>query len=62
MTVIQALDNLRQEDDELDASLSYNSSSCVPVAHACIPSYSVVRVQEDRGSKPAGQIVCETLS
>jgi hypothetical protein len=33
-----------------------------PVAHACNPSYSGGRDQEDRGSKPAGQIVFETLS
>jgi hypothetical protein len=32
------------------------------VAHACNPSYSVGSDQEDRNSKPAGQIVHETLS
>jgi hypothetical protein len=33
----------------------------VPVAHACNPSYSGDRDQEDRGSKPAGQTVLKTL-
>jgi hypothetical protein len=32
------------------------------VAHACNPSYSGGRDQEDHGSKPAGQTVRETLS
>jgi hypothetical protein len=32
------------------------------VAHTCNPSYSGGRDQEDYGSNPAGQIVCETLS
>jgi hypothetical protein len=32
------------------------------VAHACNPSYSAGRDQEDQVSKPAGQIVHETLS
>jgi hypothetical protein len=32
------------------------------VAHAYNPSYSGDRDQLDRGSKPAWQIVCETLS
>jgi hypothetical protein len=32
------------------------------VAHACNPSYTGGRDQEDRGSKPAQQIVRETLS
>jgi hypothetical protein len=32
------------------------------VAHACNPSYSGGRDQEDHGSKPAWQIVHETLS
>jgi hypothetical protein len=31
-------------------------------AHTCNPSYSGGRDQEDQGSKPAGQIVLETLS
>jgi hypothetical protein len=30
------------------------------VAHACNPSYSGGRGQEDCGSKPAWQILCET--
>jgi hypothetical protein len=34
----------------------------VLVAHACNPSYSEGRNQEGLGSKPTGQIVCETLS
>jgi hypothetical protein len=34
----------------------------VLVAHACNPSYSGGRDQEDQGSKPDGQIVLETLS
>jgi hypothetical protein len=33
-----------------------------PVTHSCDPSYSGVRDQEDHGSKPAQQIVYETLS
>jgi hypothetical protein len=32
------------------------------VAHACYPSYSGGRDQEDCGSKPVRQIVCKTLS
>jgi hypothetical protein len=32
------------------------------VAHACNPSYSRGRDQEDRVSKSAGQIVCRILS
>jgi hypothetical protein len=32
------------------------------VAHACNPNYLGGRDQEDQGSKPAGQIVHETLS
>jgi hypothetical protein len=37
--------------------------SWTPVAHACNPSYSEGRdQQEDRGSKQPGQIVYETLS
>jgi hypothetical protein len=32
------------------------------VAHACNPSYSKGRDQEEHGSKSAWQIVCETLS
>jgi hypothetical protein len=36
--------------------------SWVPVAHACNPSYSGGRDQEDHGSKSAGQTVCKTLS
>jgi hypothetical protein len=35
--------------------------SCNP-AHACNPSYSGGIDQEDRGSKPAGQVVCKNLS
>jgi hypothetical protein len=35
--------------------------SWMPVAHACNPGYSGGRDQ-DWGSKPAGQIVCDTLS
>jgi hypothetical protein len=34
----------------------------VPVAHTYNPSYSGGRDQEDHGLKPAGQIVCKTLS
>jgi hypothetical protein len=34
----------------------------VPVAHTCNPSYSGGRNQKDCGSKPAQQIVQETLS
>jgi hypothetical protein len=34
----------------------------VLVAHACNPSYSGGRDQEDHSSKPPGQIVQETLS
>jgi hypothetical protein len=34
----------------------------VPVAHACNPSYSGGRDEEDRGSKPARQIAQQTLS
>jgi hypothetical protein len=33
-----------------------------PVAHTCNPRYSGGRDQRDRGSKPAQQIVHETLS
>jgi hypothetical protein len=32
------------------------------VAHACNPSYSGSKEQEDHGSKPTQQIVRETLS
>jgi ribosomal protein L31 len=34
----------------------------VSVAHACHPSYSGGRDQEDHGSKPVRQTACETLS
>jgi hypothetical protein len=34
----------------------------VPVVHTCNPRYSGDRDQEDSGSKPAWQIVRETLS
>jgi hypothetical protein len=30
------------------------------MAHACNPSYSERKDQEDRGSKAAGQIVCRS--
>jgi hypothetical protein len=36
--------------------------SRMPVAHACIPSYSVGKNQEDLISKPGWQIICKTLS
>jgi hypothetical protein len=42
-----------------------NSKTClswVPVAHACNPSFSGGRDQEDRGSKPAPGIVLKDLS
>jgi hypothetical protein len=39
----------------------YNQS-WAPVAHACDPSYSGGRYQEDHGLKPTQQIVHETLS
>jgi hypothetical protein len=54
MSVIPALERLRQEDLEFEASLGYNGElqSQAPVAHICNPSYSRGRDPEDGGSKP----------
>jgi hypothetical protein len=40
----------------------YKQVCRVPVAHTYNPSYSGGRDQEDRGSKPVGQTIQETLS
>jgi ribosomal protein L44E len=67
---LAALRRQRQEEHEFTASLGYIVRSCLKkksvgqalVAHACDPSYSGDRDQEDRGSKPARAHSCETLS
>jgi hypothetical protein len=43
-------------------TLKTKQNSQAPVAHTCNPRYSGGRDQEDQGSKPAQQIVNETLS
>jgi hypothetical protein len=42
--------------------LKFNCRGWALVAHACNPSYSGGRNQKDHSSKPAWEIVCETLS
>jgi hypothetical protein len=44
------------------ASIKCKGKSRAPVAHTCNATYSGGRDQEDCGSKPARQIVQETLS
>jgi hypothetical protein len=48
-----------REDHKFKVSLGYTVKI---TAHACNPSYSGGRDQEDRSSKPAEQLVHETLS